>query len=103
MTRIRPRAQVAAHLICIAFACGFAQAHGYVGDRFFPPTISTDDPFAVDELALPTLSYVKNGPSEDGPGNHEFGAGFEFDKEIFPHFALGVSETYFVQKPDHGD
>ena len=29
-----------------------AQAHGFEGDRFFPPTIQTDDPFATDEFSL---------------------------------------------------
>ena len=42
-----------------------ASAHGFVGSRFFPPTISTDDPFAVDELALPTVSWIRQ-PGEDG-------------------------------------
>ena len=34
-----------------------AQAHGVVGSRFFPATIATDDPFAADELALPTIGF----------------------------------------------
>jgi hypothetical protein len=76
-----------------------AMAHGIVGDRFFPPTLATDDPFAVDELALPEISYVKN----DGPSSHEVDAGFEFDKEIFPHFALGISDTYISQKGANGN
>ena len=76
-----------------------ALAHGYVGDRFFPPTISTDDPFAVDELALPTVSVVKN--SGDGPSSWEWDSGFEFDKEIFPHFAIGISDTYIYQHFRH--
>lgn len=71
-----------------------ARAHGIVGNRFFPPTLATDDPFAVDELALPEITYVKN----DGPTNHETDLGFEFDKEILPGFALGVSDTYVNQK-----
>jgi hypothetical protein len=66
-------------------------AHGYVGDRFFPPTITTDDPFAVDEFAFPTISHVP------GSDNRETDYGFEFDKEIFPHFALGISGTYIAQ------
>ncbi len=91
-------------LTCAAFAAALASTrvaagHGFAGDRFFPPTIATDDPFAVDEFAFPTVSYVKNAGS---PGNHEIDAGFEFDKEIFPHFAIGVSDTYIYQKPDHG-
>ena len=31
-------------------------AHGFIGDRFFPPTLATDDPFAVDELSLPSVT-----------------------------------------------
>jgi hypothetical protein len=77
-----------------------ATAHGILGNRFFPPTIATDDPFAVDEFAFPTVSYVKNAAS-DGPSNHETDAGFEFDKEILPHFAMGVSDTFIWQKPLH--
>jgi hypothetical protein len=71
-----------------------AQAHGFAGDRFFPPTITTDDPFAADELSLPTVSYFKNSGDAGSPGNHEIDAGFEFDKLIVPHLAIGVSDTY---------
>lgn len=76
-----------------------ARAHGLVGDRFFPPTLATDDPFAVDEFALPEFTYVKNGGGSNGPANNEFDFGFEFDKEIFPYFAVGVSNLYTAQKP----
>src|SRR5579864_5253278 len=65
-----------------------AQAHGFVGDRFFPPTIATDDPFATDELLLPSYSHFKNAGSP-AVGISDFG--FEFDKEILPRFALGIS------------
>jgi hypothetical protein len=74
-------------------------AHGILGNRFFPPTIATDDPFAVDELAFPTVSWLKNPADSGDPSNHETDAGFEFDKEIFPHFAMGVSDTFIWQKP----
>jgi len=74
-----------------ALSPAVARAHG---NRFFPPTLATDDPFAVDEFALPELTYVKNS----GPSSRELDAGFEFDKEIFPGFALGVSDFYVNQK-----
>jgi hypothetical protein len=98
------RTTLCAALTCAAFAAALARprvaaAHGFAGDRFFPPTISTDDPFAVDELAFPTVSYVKNAGS---PSSHEIDAGFEFDKEIFPHFSLGVSDTYIYQNFGQG-
>ena len=91
---------VIAACVCTCAACTvftrLCEAHGFVGDRFFPPTITTDDPFAVDELAFPTISYVP------GSDNRETDYGFEFDKEIFPHFALGVSDTYISQSGRNG-
>ncbi len=76
------------------FGAASANAHGFVGDRFFPPTIATDDPFATDELMLPSVSYLKS----QGVGTTD--VGFEFDKEIFPQFALGVSGDWLNLKPD---
>jgi hypothetical protein len=81
----------------IGMSTNSADAHGFVGDYFFPPTITTDDPFATDELLLPAVSYFKS------PGSPAIGVtdvGFEFDKEIFPKFALGISGDYLFQKPD---
>jgi hypothetical protein len=88
-------------LTCIALSTAAAGAHGFVGDRFFPPTMTTDDPFAVDELALPTVTLF-NTPAADGVSeSRTFDAGFEFDKEIFNHFALGISDDYSTQN-GHG-
>ena len=74
-----------------------AKAHGYVGDRFFPPTIQTDDPFATDELALPTVSTMVNPGS---PATRETDVGASFSKEIFPNLALSFSETYVLLSPE---
>lgn len=71
-----------------------ARAHGFVGDYFFPPTITTDDPFASDELLLPSVSYFKSG------GVATTDVGFSFTKEILPKFALSISGDYLFQKPD---
>ena len=62
----------------------FAHAHGIVGARFFPATITSDDPFAADELALPTISL----------GNHEEDYEFEFTKSIVPHFSVSFGGGY---------
>jgi hypothetical protein len=84
-------------LAAIGFGMTTVHAHGFVGDRFFPPTIATDDPFATDELLLPSVSYSK---SADSPPVGTTDVGFEFDKEIFPKFALGMSGDWLNQKPD---
>jgi hypothetical protein len=69
-----------------------ADAHGIVGDRFFPATIASDDPFAADELALPTISL----------GNHEEDYDFEYTKTIFPHVAVSIGGGYVDSHPPGG-
>src|SRR5580693_1724300 len=76
-----------------------ARAHGFEGDYFFPPTIATDDPFATDELLLPSVSYLRMPPSDGSPATGTTDIGFGFDKEIFLKFALGISGDYLYQKP----
>ena len=78
-------------LIMIAIGPTTGSSHGFAGDRFFPPTIQTDDPFTTDELAFPTLSTFKN---PDTPSTRETDLGFDFSKEIFPKFALGIEAEY---------
>lgn len=69
-------------LLAVVLACSGAPgfAHGVVGERFFPATISSDDPFAADELALPTITSF----------NHETDIDFDYSKSILPGFAIGV-------------
>jgi len=78
-------------------------AHGFEGDRFFPPTIQTDDPFATDELSVQASTF-NNPAALDGssPKTREVDVSSEFDKEIFPKFALGVSGTYINLDPQGG-
>jgi hypothetical protein len=73
-----------------------ARAHGFEGDRFFPPTIQTDDPFATDELALPTIQYNPATASRETDVNGSF------TKEIFPKFAFSVSGSYVNLNPKGG-
>jgi hypothetical protein len=68
-----------------------ARAHGILGDRFFPATISSDDPFAADELALPTITHF----------NHETDYDFDWSKSIFRGFAISVGSGYRdIRPPD---
>jgi hypothetical protein len=83
-------------LACLAGGAMTAPAlgHGYVGERFFPPTITTDDPFSVDEFSLSATHFRQPG-DDDGPDTEQLSGGFEFVKEIFPRLAVGVSDNYF--------
>ncbi len=69
-----------------------ASAHGVLGDRFFPATITSDDPFAADELALPTFSAFRRG--DGGPATNEKDYDFEWSKSIAPGFAVSFAGGY---------
>jgi hypothetical protein len=94
------------NIILGAFACAAfllvvptsARAHGFEGDRFFPPTIQTDDPFATDELSV-GISSFDDPAGGGGPKTRELDVSSEFDKEIFPKFAVGISGTYINLEP----
>lgn len=68
-----------------------ALAHGFAGQRFFPATIATDDPFVSDELSAPTVSTIRNS----GPGGgQEIDTSVDMSKRITPSFGIGFGETW---------
>lgn len=68
-----------------------ALAHGFAGQRFFPATLTTDDPFVADELSLPTVSTIRNpGPG----GGQEIDISADLAKRITPNFGLSIGETW---------
>jgi hypothetical protein len=68
-----------------------ALAHGFAGQRFFPATIATDDPFVSDELSAPTVSTIRN--SGEG-GGQEIDTSIDVSKRITPNLGLGLGETW---------
>ena len=52
-------AQVAASLISFVAVPLPVFGHGFAGDRFFPATLATDDPFVANELSLPTFQAIR--------------------------------------------
>src|SRR5438034_7656351 len=64
--------------------------HGFAGARFFPATLSTDDPFVADELSLPTVSTIRT--SDDG-GTRESDISVDIAKRITPEFGIEIGEA----------
>ena len=86
-------------LACTAIQLGTpgrADGHGFAGARFFPATLSTEDPFTADELSLPTFSTIR---SPEDRGIRETDLSMELAKRITPDFALAVGETFSVLNP----
>jgi hypothetical protein len=89
--------------IAAAFAMpAVAHAHGFAGKRFFPATISVDDPFVADELSFPTISTTKEPASGDEPATREIEASGEFSKRITSDFGISVEGGFLRRIPDTG-
>ncbi len=81
-------------LIILTFLTVLAHAHGVVGKRFIPTTITLDDPFPSDELDL--LKVERGSKNKEG---RETSVGFEFSKRLTPDFAIGVGWEYLFVDP----
>ncbi len=68
-----------------------AFAHCFVGPRFFPATLLTDDPCVADEMSLPTVSWSKTG---DVPPATEWDISGELSKRITEDFGISIGEDW---------
>jgi hypothetical protein len=64
------------------------QAHGFAGDRFFPATLLTDDPFVADEMSAPTLTLDPKAVD----GSQTFGLDFDLSKRLTPDIGIQLSQ-----------
>ena len=95
-------AGVALALSSTSLVTGTASAHGIVGKRFFPATLTIDDPFVADELSLPTYQQRKMPASGDEAATMERELSFDYTKRITPDFGIGVGGSYLSLSPDGG-
>jgi hypothetical protein len=85
--------------VCEFGAMGRAFGHGFAGARFFPATLSTDDPFVSDELSLPTVSTIR---TPDDGGTRETDISVDIAKRITPEFAIEIGDTFTTLNPQDG-
>jgi hypothetical protein len=72
-----------------------ALGHGFAGQRFFPATILTDDPFVADEMSLPTFSRPPTGAD----GAQEFNLDVDLAKRITPYFGITIGQGWKYLQP----
>jgi hypothetical protein len=68
-----------------------ALAHCFVGPRFFPATLATDDPCVADEMSLPTVSWSKTA---DMPPATEWDISGEISKRITENFGVSIGQVW---------
>jgi hypothetical protein len=72
-----------------------AMAHGFAGQRFFPATILTDDPFVADELSLPTVTR----PPTDADGGQQIDIDVDISKRITPDLGFSIGQGWTHLQP----
>jgi hypothetical protein len=72
-----------------------AFGHGFAGQRFFPATILTDDPFVADEISLPQVTVNPPEPN----GSRETDIQVDLSKRITPNFGVTLGDQWQRLKP----
>jgi hypothetical protein len=72
-----------------------ADSHGFAGDRFFPATLLTDDPFVADEMSLPTFTRPPTGPDH----SQEYDLDFDLSKRITPDLGMTIGQGWRYLQP----
>ena len=93
---LRTALPVAVFLAALVVSSNNAFSHGFAGNRFFPATLSTDDPFVSDELSLPTVSSIVT-PDEGGTRDTELSV--DIAKRITRDFGIEAGETFLTLHP----
>ncbi len=86
----------AAMVALVLVAATETSAHCVVGARFFPATLSIDDPCVADELSFPTIASFKNG---DDPSTRQLDIAAEVSKRITDKFGLSIGTTWTQLSP----
>jgi len=77
-------------LLITLLSFSYASAHCFVGARFFPATLATDDPCVADEMSLPTVAWFKTG---DTPPGSEVDISVDISKRITEDFGVVIGDT----------
>jgi hypothetical protein len=73
-----------------------ATAHGFAGDRFFPATLLTDDPFVADEASVPQVTR----PPTAADGTKEYDVDVDLSKRLTPNLGFTLADTWrWVKTP----
>ncbi|MGH7901429.1 MAG: hypothetical protein ACRENZ_06800 [Thermodesulfobacteriota bacterium] len=85
-------------VICMFALLSISQAvwgHGVAGKRFFPTTISIEDPFVADELSF-IFSFLKESGEGDEPPVDSYELEGEYTKRITQHFGITFADEFRI-------
>jgi hypothetical protein len=82
------RARILSILIATALTVGHAQAHGIAGNRYFPGTLTFDDPAVADEWI--TQASRSTHPAFDGREVTDYSVNEAFARLLTPTLSIGL-------------
>ena len=88
------RLRAALVTLAVVASCHGAHAHGIAGNRFFPGTLTFDDPAVADEAIVPLYSTCKH-PAEIGNGqvvDNDFN--WSLFRLLTPTLGIGVNSGW---------
>lgn len=102
MTPLRVCPQIRWLVLALLSACSSAAlAHGYAGQRFFPATITVDDPFVADEADL-TYGRIR-APNDEGMPADVRSHSTEIAYRLTPRLGVSVAGSYLRLQPEGED
>ncbi len=75
-------------------------AHGIAGKRFFPTTLSIDDPFVSDELSF-LAGYIKE-PAGEESSTKNTSLSLDFSKRLTQNLGISIGNEFSHLNPDEG-
>lgn len=93
-------AALSAAALCLSIS-SIAHAHGFAGKRFFPATLTMDDPFTQDELDFQASRFT--APDENGVPVRSTGLSAELGKRITRRFGISIGGDYQHLRSDTGE
>jgi hypothetical protein len=78
-------------LMFVALSAAEAFAHCFVGSRFLPTTLATDDPCVADEISVPTVAWSKTG---DMTPATEWDISVDLSKRITEDLGITIGDTW---------
>ncbi len=99
MTCLRCSRAFALALLFSTLSISSTFAHCFVGARFLPATLATDDPCVADEISLPTVAWSRTG---DVPPANQTDIEVDLAKRITEDFGIVVGDTWSQIRPPGG-
>jgi hypothetical protein len=84
--------------VCLGVSTAALADPYVIGNRYFVPTLLTDDPFVADEITA-TATRIRDLATDSSPAIDQTDFGWEFAKRITPDLGIEIEQGYTILSP----